>query len=98
MLALCGQPYEVGAITAYFNSGPLLPTFTLTQLGVQAWSVVDVVIEEPLHDKDSQSEGDARWRDYSDTTKYSPDFVLTNDAMQDVTYLKLLLGGRFTGV
>ena len=87
----------MGAITAYFNSGPLLPTFTLTQLGVQAWSVVDVVIEEPRQGEGGGAE-DARWRDYSDTTKYSPDFVLTNDAMQEVTYLKLLLGGRFIGV
>ena len=74
------------------------PSLTPVQAGMRVWSVVDVVIEEPLHDKDSQSEGDARWKDYSDTTKYSPDFVLTNDAMQEVTYLKLLLGGRFIGV
>ena len=74
------------------------PSLTPVAMGMRVWSVVDVVIEEPLQGKDSQSEGDAGWRDYSDTTKYSPDFVLTNDAMQEVTYLKLLLGGRFIGV
>ena len=85
-------------VCLFFNSMVVDPSLTPVQAGMRVWSVVDVVIEEPLHDKDSQSEGDARWRDYSDTTKYSPDFVLTNDAMQEVTYLKLLLGGRFIGV
>ena len=74
MLALCGQPYEVGAITAYFNSGPLLPTFTLAQLGVQAWSVVDVVIEAdpvpriavPMDDK-----GTAKYSDIANHVAYS---------------------------
>ena len=95
---MCGQPHKLSDVCLFFNSMVVDPSLTPVQAGMRVWSVVDVVIEEPLHDKDSQSEGDARWRDYSDTTKYSPDFVLTNDAMQDVTYLKLLLGGRFTGV
>ena len=74
------------------------PSLTPVEAGMRVWSVVDVVIEEPSQGKDSQGERDAGWRDYGDTMKYSPDFVLTNDAMQHVTYLKLLLGGRFTGV
>lgn len=96
MLALCGQPYEVGAITAYFNSGPLLPTFTLAQLGVKEWSVVDVVIEAdpvPRIAVPLDHRGCAKYSDIANHVAYS----FSVGELRDVEQLTLPLSGCLCG-
>ena len=96
MLALCGQPYEVDAIAAYFNSVPLLSFFTPAQLGMQAWSVVDVVIEAdpvPRIAVPLDHRGTAKYSDIANHVAYS----FSVGELRDVKLLSLPLSGCWCG-
>ena len=99
MLELCGQPYAIGLQDLQFNMQLLLTGQTPSQMGMKAWSVVDLVVEsEPLAPSGiEQWMGEECLANYLPVIAKQPDCEFVRGELQNVTRLIVKLSGRFTG-
>ena len=100
MLELCGQPYPIELMDLQFNMQLLLTGQTPSEIGMKAWSVVDLVVEtDPM-----ASSGVEQWvgkeclANYLPVLAKEPDCGFIQGELQNMTRLIVKLSGRFTGI